>query len=307
MPEFAIIIPYYQTEPGILRRALASVAAQGVDAVAIVVDDGSPVPASTEIEGFENVYVVRQGNRGPGAARNAGISAVPSGTKYLAFLDSDDSWARGHLARGQVAFRCGAAIYVSNWTPLESAAGQDAYSFWGKLNLGDHTPVADEIYRYSADIIAQEIENPIFRLSTMIVDFEKFSHCRFPEDLRYASEDKIFGIELALADPVVIFSARAEVLSGRGANVFSGTLYGTTNAVRQVWDQIVAMKRIAGMVSETRHKHAARDKLFSYRTAYLRNCFSLMLYRPLAAVAALCRAFRDPALLVQMPRVVLRR
>ena len=46
-----VVIPYFQREPGILRRALASVLRQrGVEQVAVVVvDDASPVPASAEV------------------------------------------------------------------------------------------------------------------------------------------------------------------------------------------------------------------------------------------------------------------
>ena len=46
-PTIAVIIPYFQREAGILRRALASVFAQtnAPSWEIIVVDDGSPVPA----------------------------------------------------------------------------------------------------------------------------------------------------------------------------------------------------------------------------------------------------------------------
>ena len=45
-----VVIPYYQREPGILRRALASIAAQRdcpLPIHVIVVDDASPAPAAT--------------------------------------------------------------------------------------------------------------------------------------------------------------------------------------------------------------------------------------------------------------------
>ena len=51
-----VVIPYFQREPGILARALASIAAQQACPLSvhvIVVDDASPVPADAEIAGMD--------------------------------------------------------------------------------------------------------------------------------------------------------------------------------------------------------------------------------------------------------------
>ena len=48
-----VVIPYFQRSPGVLRRALASIAAQRdcpLPVHVIVVDDASPVPSGPEIE-----------------------------------------------------------------------------------------------------------------------------------------------------------------------------------------------------------------------------------------------------------------
>ncbi len=59
----AVIIPYFQTEGGILRRALHSVWAQALPAEAIleviVVDDGSPAPVAPEVGGLQSTDAVR--------------------------------------------------------------------------------------------------------------------------------------------------------------------------------------------------------------------------------------------------------
>ena len=92
-----VIIPYYQRTPGILAKALASIAAQQDSPLpvhVIVVDDASPVPAAAEIADIEGppytLQVIVQPNGGPGAARNTGLDNAPKETKYIAFLDSDD-------------------------------------------------------------------------------------------------------------------------------------------------------------------------------------------------------------------------
>ena len=78
----AVIIPFYQSEPGILARALDSIRAQvlppGVRLQVIVVDDASPVPAMAEMAGYDDDdritwRSIRQDNAGPGGARNTGL------------------------------------------------------------------------------------------------------------------------------------------------------------------------------------------------------------------------------------------
>ena len=72
-----VVIPYFQREPGILARALASIAAQQACPLpvhVIVVDDASPVPTAQELASVGRVpytvQVVQQPNGGPGSARN---------------------------------------------------------------------------------------------------------------------------------------------------------------------------------------------------------------------------------------------
>ncbi|MDZ7599434.1 MAG: glycosyltransferase, partial [Desulfobacterales bacterium] len=64
----------------------------------IVVDDGSTDDTPQLLEGYAGrITVLRQANRGVSAARNAGIAAARG--ELIAFLDSDDLWLPGKLAR----------------------------------------------------------------------------------------------------------------------------------------------------------------------------------------------------------------
>ncbi len=95
-PRIAAVIPAFNAARYI-RSAIAS--AQGQkrppDEI-IVVDDGS-VDDTAAIAAALGVRVIRQANAGPGAARNAGISAT--GAEWIALLDADDSWRPERLER----------------------------------------------------------------------------------------------------------------------------------------------------------------------------------------------------------------
>jgi len=101
-PLVTVIIPTYN-RGWILKEAIDSVLSQDFnDFELIVVDDGSTDNTHEILSAYGgDIIVLRQGNRGVSAARNAGIASA-SGC-FIAFLDSDDLWLPGKLAR-QVDF-----------------------------------------------------------------------------------------------------------------------------------------------------------------------------------------------------------
>jgi glycosyltransferase involved in cell wall biosynthesis len=103
MPRVSVIIPTYNRLP-MLKEAVQSVLTQDYeDFELIVVDDGSTDGTSEEMKRYGGrVKVIEQTeNRGVSAARNRGILQAKG--KYIAFLDSDDLWAKGKL-KIQAAF-----------------------------------------------------------------------------------------------------------------------------------------------------------------------------------------------------------
>jgi glycosyltransferase involved in cell wall biosynthesis len=97
-PFFSVVIPVYN-RAGQLRQALRSVLGQSEqDFEVVVVDDGSTDdPGRTAAEFVDpRIVLVRQENRGGGAARNTGIEWARG--RYIAFLDSDDRYLPHHLA-----------------------------------------------------------------------------------------------------------------------------------------------------------------------------------------------------------------
>jgi len=98
MTQISVVIPTY-ARSGLLRQALTSVAFQeAVDVEVIVVNDAGP-DVSGVVGEFARRMPVRlidqPVNRGLSAARNTGIDAAAG--EYLALLDDDDVYLKGHL------------------------------------------------------------------------------------------------------------------------------------------------------------------------------------------------------------------
>jgi glycosyltransferase involved in cell wall biosynthesis len=101
-PLVTVVIPAYNAAPYI-GATLDSVFKQAfTDFEVVVVNDGSPDTPALELalRPYQRIRYIRQENRGPSSARNAGIQVAAG--RYVAFLDSDDLWLPQHLAK-QVA------------------------------------------------------------------------------------------------------------------------------------------------------------------------------------------------------------
>jgi glycosyltransferase involved in cell wall biosynthesis len=98
-PTVSVIIPAYNVS-SYISETLNSVFSQTFqDFEVIVVDDGSPDRGALKrvLQPYSSrIVYLEQENKGPSAARNAGIR-VARGT-YVAFLDADDFWESNYLA-----------------------------------------------------------------------------------------------------------------------------------------------------------------------------------------------------------------
>lgn len=96
-PKISVIVPCYNAG-GFIGAALASIRRQRyVPLEIIVVDDGSTDALAERLTPLgDDIVFLRQDNRGPAAARNAGLKRASG--DYIAFLDADDLWPDGKLA-----------------------------------------------------------------------------------------------------------------------------------------------------------------------------------------------------------------
>lgn len=121
---FSVVIPTFNRRE-LLAEALCSVWAQTfTDYEVIVVDDGSTDGTWDYLSSLrEEIIAVRQENRGPGAARNAGAKLARG--DYVAFLDADDiwfPWTLAAFAESLMKFPS-LSLIVGEWVEFSSKGG----------------------------------------------------------------------------------------------------------------------------------------------------------------------------------------
>jgi glycosyltransferase involved in cell wall biosynthesis len=100
-PLVSVVIPTYN-RGWILKEAIDSVLTQTFESFElIVVDDGSTDNTRALLDGYRDLVVLEQANKGVSAARNRGIAHAQG--EFIAFLDSDDLWLPEKLS-AQVTF-----------------------------------------------------------------------------------------------------------------------------------------------------------------------------------------------------------
>ena len=128
-PSVSIVVPSYNRW-GLLERAIASVHRQiFADWELIVVDDGSTDGTAAGIEEMSRAdprirLVENRGTHGPAAARNTGLAQCRA--DWVAFLDSDDSWEPGKLARfmAEVQAHPEGVLIGSDYWMIDRATGR---------------------------------------------------------------------------------------------------------------------------------------------------------------------------------------
>ena len=87
--------------------------------------DASPVSGRVELAEFlrdapDRVLLVEQANTGAAGARNKGLDSLPEGTRFVAFLDSDDEWLPGSPRQRPVRAEGGVDFYFADFHQLRA-------------------------------------------------------------------------------------------------------------------------------------------------------------------------------------------
>ncbi len=302
----SVIIPYYQREAGVLKRALKSALAQShADFDIIVVDDSSPLPFEAEIGGFSlaeraRITVIKQANAGPGGARNTGLDHVPADSACVAFLDSDDEWAPDHLRTATAALaRFDADCYFAS-----IQGGEEFYYHFGVAELAGSTAVN----RLSDDPPLVELPNlagvmlkdwSFLHLSCMVIGERLFRTARFEAALRLAAEDVLFFYDCIRAARRVVLGENVGAVRGEGLNIFHGLASDSPLFLKQQFNTWVALDRLE---SRSSHRPEDRASIRSYKQTARRQALwgqaRLVRGRKAPQLGLLAQwALRDPRIL----------
>lgn len=308
-----VVIPHFQRDAGVLRRTVQSVLGQTgvVDYRILVVDDGSPLPAEADIKDLVHAHsqrlrIIQQKNAGPGAARNRGLEEADPGTKYVAFIDSDDQWLPWHLENAVYGLGLGYDFYFSDFY-FSDYKEKTAFNRAGKIPLSEHSLIdtARQLYAYQGDMFDQIlVRGNVIGTSNVVYRFEKFTNLRFREEF-FNGEDYLFWLDYSREGSNFVFSSRAECDCGTGINIYAGAEWGTVRLLVRLRNELKLWKTVDKIypLSESQRKSNKR-RINSIKESIGRN----ILYgvrRGIVPDWALAKSMVhiDPSLLLEIPLV----
>ena len=263
--KISVVTPYFQRHPGLLRKAIQSAANQknlSAKVEIIVVDDGSPVPAHSEVAGMTlpstvDIKVVEQENAGCYPACNTALKKVGEDTDYIAFLDSDDEWFDTHLANAVWALENGYDLYFSDFYQLNQTVS--AFRRAGRINLDNHRKIhpTKSIYEFGGSLFEQILTGNVLGTSTLVYDRRKLGELRYLEDFRHTGAEYILWLNMATRSNRVAFSAEPECRYGGGVNIFSEAAWGTDKYLTVRQDEMKYRKYILSnmTLSDDQRRH----------------------------------------------------
>ncbi|MDD2943552.1 MAG: glycosyltransferase [bacterium] len=206
-PFVSVVIPVFD-RPSEIERAVESVIAQSYrDFELLIIDDGSSLPNKCYADWMrQGITIVRTSRRGVSAARNLGVKLARG--RWLAFLDSDDSWSARKLERQVTYIQANPLIKV-----LQS---QEQWIRHGRrVNQAKHHQMLQ------GNIFNKALEMCCISPSSVIIEKELFfRHGGFDESMRVC-EDYDLWLRIAVAhevglvesDDVVKYGGHADQLS----------------------------------------------------------------------------------------------
>jgi GT2 family glycosyltransferase len=228
----SVIIPTHD-RAHLLPRAVESALHQTHRAVEIViVDDGStdgtPEVVARRWASDPRVRYIRQENAGVAGARNCGISRAQG--RFVAFLDSDDTWVPWKL---ELQLACLQALPLAGmiWTDMEAIGPtgerlhprylRQMYSAWRRFRCEDlfeaSVPLQDvaramepevitgfgDARVWAGDVFSAMVTGSLVHTSTVLLRRERIERIGgFDEALRISGEDYDFHLRTCQEGPV---------------------------------------------------------------------------------------------------------
>ncbi|OPY61757.1 MAG: UDP-Glc:alpha-D-GlcNAc-diphosphoundecaprenol beta-1,3-glucosyltransferase WfgD [Pelotomaculum sp. PtaU1.Bin065] len=277
MPELSVIIPAYNCA-GYLSKALASVVEQKrSDCEIIVIDDGSTDNIKNVIVSFgHKVKYISQKNKGPAAARNAGIRA--SDSEFIAFLDADDVWLPSKLSIQMKSLRS---------KPL-AGISMCGYSMVDSNNIILRTYIPARINYCNKDKLVELFltRNVVSAgSSTAIVRRKVFDEVGFFDESLKVAEDWDMWMRICRRfDLDVVYEPLARITYRLGSQSF--------DASKNLQNDLAFIEKIFSD-PEMAHYLYMKNKAYSYRylnavIAYVENHNSMMAWNSFCAAVRYC-------------------
>lgn len=226
MKKIAVVIPYFQREPGLLRRAVESILAQdvGPDILVdvLISDDESPCRPEEEIGGLSrsgfSIQILKRRNGGPAKARNTALESAGE-ADYIAFLDSDDWWEPNHLSVALEALQTGAAFYFSNnYSAPDETWFQSVRN--GKDLTSNATPRDRGVYEIDNDtLLSLFLVDCVAHTSTVVFDAGQVPGMRFDDTQSHGGEDYLFWLDVVKRSKTSVFCVIPKAHRGRGIDL----------------------------------------------------------------------------------------
>jgi glycosyltransferase involved in cell wall biosynthesis len=206
-----------------------SILAQSYDNIEIIiVDDRSTdntLEVVNELKG-ECPYIMYCRNdraQGPSGARNTGLAR--STGDYVSFLDSDDVWLEGHLAKGLAILAKNPEIDVlfGNFKVVEYQSGKLLYEFFDKkkvLHRLSTTRISESVRLITDNLFEALIQENFFHLASSLMSRKVLTGVAFDERVTFA-EDADFPIQIFIKNHAR-FAYRTDpvfILHRHGANL----------------------------------------------------------------------------------------
>jgi succinoglycan biosynthesis protein ExoW len=283
----SVVIPYYQSNRGLLRKCVESIFSQqgGFCIQVIVVDDASPVLAREELVGLfregQEIIVLNQENAGPGAARNNGLNHMPMGTRYVAFVDSDDCWREDFLLHAMGAMERGYDIFFANSRRVGFEYTRFEWKSEDGLDLvaSDHQMLDGErpLYAFSGDFFGYAIKRSnIISTSALVYRLGVAPDLRFSTRL-FNGQDRLFKLALCQRSDRVAFSPEILVEEGSGVNIYDNSRWGAERSIVLVSNYIRLSKDIMHeIVLSPQQRRVIEKKLDQSRSDFFATLIHLL-------------------------------
>jgi succinoglycan biosynthesis protein ExoW len=217
------------------------------------------------------IILVEQANTGAAGARNKGLDRLPEGTRFVAFLDSDDEWFPDHLANALFALRRGFDFYFADFYQLGQSVS--AFARGKRIDVAQH-PLLDgstTIREYRGSMVDQLIGGNIIGTSVTAYAYHKMPDLRYRLGFRHTGEEYLFWMDIAQRTERIAFGDQPECRYGAGVNIYSESAWGHEKYLTVIIDDVKYRRR---MLEEFRLTLAQR-RILKARIRQLRVGFTL--------------------------------